>query len=272
MKFDYGTQLSPFPIELSIGTLIKPRLSDIAKISFERFGYYEFLLKMSPETFYTKLKGDEGAEYWDSLSEMKQEDLSLYDVIIENEDLINTFIEIFNFFFLEDVIYKDGYFVILKNINSKDNMFTFNVDNVHGIIYKDNFLQILEMIQQICCISDESDDDKNIKFKNALAERLYKKMKQAAKESEKRKQGDRNFTLPNIISAVSNNHQTINPINIWDLTIFQLMDAFERLRVKSVFDIDSIRVSVWGDEKKTFNAALWYKNEYDKNSPPNQAD
>jgi hypothetical protein len=32
-----------------------------------------------------------------------------------------------------------------------------------------------------------------------------------------------------------------------------------------MFDIDSTRVSVWGDEKKTFNAALWYKNNYDKN-------
>ena len=37
-----------------------------------------------------------------------------------------------------------------------------------------------------------------------------------------------------------------------------------RLQVNKVYDIDARRVSVWGDEKKTFNIALWYKNEYDK--------
>ena len=42
------------------------------------------------------------------------------------------------------------------------------------------------------------------------------------------------------------------------------MDAFNRLQRNTMYDIDSTRVSVWGDEKKTFDVSLWYKNEYDK--------
>jgi len=30
----------------------------------------------------------------------------------------------------------------------------------------------------------------------------------------------------------------------------------------AIYEIDSTRVSVWGDEKKTFNASLWYKNHF----------
>ena len=28
--------------------------------------------------------------------------------------------------------------------------------------------------------------------------------------------------------------------------------------------MEKTRVAVWGDEKKTFNPAKWYKNEFDK--------
>ena len=76
MRFDYGTQLSPSPIVLSIGTLVKPKLKDIADntrgMSFDKFNYFEVLIKMTPETFYTKIKGGEGKEYWKSLSEDEQ--------------------------------------------------------------------------------------------------------------------------------------------------------------------------------------------------------
>ena len=45
--------------------------------------------------------------------------------------------------------------------------------------------------------------------------------------------------------------------------MFQLLDAFNRMQMNSMYEIESTRVSVWGDEKKTFDASLWYKNNYD---------
>ena len=84
------------------------------------------------------------------------------------------------------------------------------------------------------------------------------------KQEKKKNKLDKNMTIPNIISALSNKHPSLNYTNIWDLTIFQLLDSFNRIQANSVYEIDSTRVSVWGDEKKTFDASLWYKNEYDK--------
>jgi hypothetical protein len=121
------------------------------------------------------------------------------------------------------------------------------------------------LIQQVCCIfEDDEEPEENMKFKNSAARKIYEKLLSAQKKEKKRKKADINLSLPNIISAVSNCHPTINPINVWDLTLFQLFDTFNRMRANKIYDIDSTRVSVWGDEKKTFDIALWYKNEYDK--------
>ena len=69
MELDYGTQISPFPIKLSIGTLKKPKLRDIAEMSFDKFAFYEFMLKMTPEMYYTKLlKKSGGEQLWSSFS------------------------------------------------------------------------------------------------------------------------------------------------------------------------------------------------------------
>jgi len=267
MIFDYGTQLSPDPILLSIGTLKKPKLKDISNttthMSFDKFNYYEVLIKMNPEIFYTKIKGDDGKEYWNSLTEKEREGLTLYNVVVNDDNLRNTFVEIFNFFFDETVIFMDGYFVLLCKGVDKDTDIK-SQEDIRGVISENIFLQVLNAIQQVCCIDDKDENVEEKKFKNSLAKKLYEKMLKAEKAKKEEKKFDVNFTLPNIISSVSNRHPTVSPINVWELTIFQLYDSFNRMQVNSMFDIDSTRVSVWGDEKKTFDAALWYKNEYDK--------
>lgn len=266
MKLNYGTQLSPFPIVLSIGTLIKPTLREISDpskgMSFEKLNYYEVLIKMTPEIFYTKIKGEEGRKYWNSLTETQKNNISLYHTVINDKRLLQTFVEIFNFFFLENVSFYEKSFILLdKDTQNTDDI---SQNDIHGVIVEDNFTEILDLIQQICCISDEEEIIDDSKFKNKRAKELYYKMKKAAKKERQNKKIDINFTLANIISAVSNKHPSLNFINIWDLTIFQLLDAFNRLQINTTYDINATRVSVWGDEKKTFDAALWYKNEYER--------
>lgn len=264
MKLNYGTQLSPAPIELSIGTLIKPTLQKISELTFEVFYEYEGLIKMTPEFFYTKVKDKDGVSYWDSLSDEEKNEISLYSIVVNNQRLTNKFVDIFNFFFEESVVFKDGYFILLCNSENLDVENMLIKHNVRGVISKDLFPQVLDVIQQVCCIEDENEEEKNIKFSGKLAEEMYKKMQKAKKAQMKKKKGSVDFSLPNIISAVSNRHPTINPINVWQLTVFQLMDAFNRMQTNSIFDIDCTRVSVWGDKEKTFDAALWHKNKYDK--------
>lgn len=261
MRLEYEAQISPYPIILSIGTLRKPTLREIfntsSGMSFEKFCYYELFLKMSPKAFYTDIKGEEGKEYWNSLTANEQNNITIYNILLTDEQLQNIYIEIFNFFFVETVIFKEDLFILLKNANDE-----LQTENISGVIHEDTFNSVLDVIQQVCCIDDKKSDE-DLKFKNNIAKKLYDKMQKAQQKQEKRKKKDINLTIPNIISSVSVKHQSLNYSNIWDLTIFQLLDNFNRLQVNAMYDIDALRVSVWGDEKKTFNAALWYKNHYE---------
>lgn len=262
MRLEHSIQINPFPILLSIGTLKKPKLREIfdtsSGMSFEKFEQYELFLKMTPEYFYTKLKKDDGGiELWNSFTEKKQNEIKLYDILTEDKNLCDIYVEIFNFFFVENVVFKENLFVLLKK-GAND----LSVDNVQGVIHSETFDTILDIICQICCINNEKKSSDTLPFKNKLAKKLYERM-QKAQSSEKKNVENMNLTIPNIISSVSAKHPSINYINIWDLTIFQLLDNFNRMQVNSMYEINSTRISVWGDEKKTFDAALWYKNHYD---------
>lgn len=265
MRLDYGTQLSPVPITLSIGTLRKPTLKEISQITFDRFSFYEFFLKLSPETYYTKLrKENDGEAFWDSLTEEERDKITIYNIIEEDDKIRSTYVEIFNFFFVETVIYQEGFFILLKENTAIDNPDKIKREQVRGAIAKNNFSQVMSLLQQICCIYNEEESLDDMKFKNNLARKLMEKMLKAKKKEQETKKSDLNLTIPNIISSLANKHPSLNYVNIWDLTIFQLLDAFNRTQANSMYDIDSTRVSVWGDEKKTFDVSLWYKNNYDK--------
>lgn len=261
MRLGYDAQISPYPISLSIGSLRKPTLREIfdtsSGMSFEKFCYYELFLDITPYTFYTKFKGDEGVAYWNSLEEDEQSKMNMYDVLLNDEQLKNVYLEIFNFFFVETVIFQEDLFILLRD-NVKEQIAP---ANIRGVIHAGIFDSVLNILQQICCMDDETPEE-DLKFKNETAKKLYEKMQKAKKKQKSGKKSNINLSIPNIISAVSAKHQSLNYSNIWDLTIFQLIDTFDRLQVNAMYDIEARRVSIWGDEKKTFNEELWYKNHY----------
>ena len=260
MRLEYDVQINPFPIILSIGTIKKPKLNEIFDnlkgMSFEKFIQYEIFLKLTPEEFYTKVKKNEGGiSFWCSLDETIKSEMTLYDIIVKDEQLQKIYIEILNFFFIEKVIFEGKMFLLLKS-DSDD----YSVQNIKGIINRENFNEILNILCQICCINSD-EVSKDVKFKNNLAKKLYEKMLNSQKNSKL----NFDLTIPNIISSVATMHSSLNYINIWDLTIFQLWDSFYRLRANSFFDIDKTRVSVWGDKDNVFDPARWYKNYYNLN-------
>lgn len=267
MKLDYMTQLSPYPIPLSIGTIIKPKLKDLVsgKMSFNKFCYYEIFLKATPEIYYTEMSDESGKDYWEHLSSFKKEKLTMFDVIINEKELTLTFLEIFNFFFLEKVVFLDNMFVVLNEESGLEDNLLSSAD-VKGVISEDNFSNVINIIQQICCITDEDENIDDIKFKNNIARNIYLKMHPKGKKGEngRKKKNNINLSLPNLISAVSSNHPSINLLNVWDLTIFELLDSFNRLQVGAIYDIESTTVSVWGSKDKSFDVTKWYKNEYDR--------
>jgi hypothetical protein len=272
MKFTYETMLAPFPIELSIGTLRKPTLEEIYHLGFDVYTSYETMTKLTPELFYTKMDGDEGKEIWSLFSDKQRESIKLFNVVKSDKGLLHDYIDLLNFFFEENVIFIEGYLVWLtrpidiEELQGKNEQIP--DDAIAGVIGDDDmFHQVLEAIQQVCCIYEESnivdENGKEMKFKNSIAKELYERMQKAEKEKKEKPESNKNYSIPNIISAVSNRHPTISPINVWDLTVFQLIDSFHRLQNNAHFRIGQTNVSVWGDKENQFDINSWFENKYD---------
>lgn len=269
-KFSYDMMLTPYPIPLSIGSLRKPTLEEILRdIGYEQYQTYEAFLKLTPELFYTKMDGEEGLAIWKSFTELQKKEITLFNVIKSNADLLHDYIDLLNTFFEERVVFLEGYFVWLNKSFDAHKLDGENPELTKDAIVSvvgdsDMFMEVLQAIQQVCCCYDESDDVGKTKFKNAIAERLYRRMKADATRKRQKEEADKNYSLINVISAVSNNHPTISPLNVYQLTVFQLIDAFRRRQTNISFDMQSLSVSVWGDEKQKFNPNVWFFNDYDK--------
>ena len=97
-----------------------------------------------------------------------------------------------------------------------------------------------------------------MKIKSKKALEIMKKLQKGRNEKTKQTKLDKNMELGNIISSVANRSKTLNILNIWELTIFQLYDCFSRLSNNNIYDIQSISVAVWGDKDNHFDATSWF--------------
>lgn len=253
MKLSFGTQISRSPIRLSIGSIKKPTLADIDEIGFDTFSYYEYFLKMTPDMYYD-------AGFGKGNTAPRDVNDTLFDIIVRDNNMQDIYSDVFSFFFEEKVEYLDDLFIV-SNKSFRDE--TFTKDDIVGIIFRDNIDEILGILQQICCIySEEEHKEETPKFKNDIAKEIYEKIQKGQKELVK-KDDSGLHSLANIVSAINGRHNSLNYTNIWSLTIFQVFDTFEREITNCWYDISSRSLSIWGDEKKTFDPLMWCKNNYD---------
>jgi len=264
MKIDYGVMIGPSPIKLSIGSIKKPTLKEIEDITFDTFGMYQDLLRLTPEIFYGESKDEERVAYWESLTDEEKVHMRLYDIVLKFPQLQMMYLNIFNFFFVEDVVFLEDCFVILNPGADRENL-QIETD-IRGVVNENKFQDVINVMAQVCGMDvEEEEREEDQHFKNEIARKIWLKMQAGRLKKKKNKKADKNLTLPNIISSLAGGrHSSLNYLNVYDLTLYQAIDTFNRLQLDAFYDIDATRVSVWGDEKKTFDSSLWYKNEFDK--------
>lgn len=271
LRLSYSTLLSPNPIKLSMGVknrfvkLKKPKLIEIDEdITLYQFDVYETFLKLTPEYFFTKMKDEDVRNRWNSLSDEERQAVTLYNILRGDEGVKNIYLEIFNYFFEERVIFADDLFLFIDKDNDNP-IEELTVNDLRGIVQEKNFDNVLEIIQQTCYIYSHEEDEEQFEYKNEIARKMHEKIlaEQKRRKEEEARRNAIHMSIPNVISSVSNRHPTINPINVWQLTVFQLYDSFNRQQINEIFDMNKTGTSVWGDEKKQFDKALWYKNTYE---------
>ena len=259
MKLDDFDLLSPEPIYVqTLGYIKSPTLREISKIGYQCYKYYLMLLTLTSDLYYKYIEPNK-LEWFESLDIETKSQISIYDLITKNPNLLISFIDACNFFFVEKVIYltDESVFCLYPFESIKEEN---EIKEFTGIINKQNFSNACDLILQRNGINKDitNEDIGNVKIKNKIM-MMLEKMKKGAAELNKRKKMDQKMELSNRISALASIHNSLNMTNIWDLTIYQFQDQFARQQINSVFNISSMSVAVNGDKKNKFDITQWYK-------------
>ena len=271
MKLDYFTLLSPSPIYINgVGSIKSPTLNEISELTYNTYQYYISVLLLDIDSYYKNLEKDDYLylnnfndnekniilkikKEYDDLEDSKKRNVPFYNILVFDKLVINTIVNAFNFFFVDEIIYNENDRVFYLMNGLKDNTGN-NV--VTGIIHEENYENIIDLIMQRINIEKPKNEIKGGKPKNKIAEKIMKKIESAAKIQKKKE--DKKLELGNIISSVASHSKSLNIVNIWDATIFQIYDQFTRNRLDDSYSMNSTSVSVWGDKDKKFNDTLWF--------------
>lgn len=246
LKLNYFELLSPYPIQIqSVGGILSPKLKDISEIGFNTYQYYLSTLLMDLKTYFSIIKQD---EQFEALSDEVKSQLNIFELLTIDNEFVEVLKNALNFFIEEDVIWS-----------KEHNAFLVYKDNeIVGFITKEVYPQICDLICQRNCIKSNLEEDlSKVKSKKALE--IMKKLQKGRAEKAKTSKTDKNMELGNIISAVANRSSSLNIINIWDATIFQVWDSFSRLSNNNIYDIQSMSVAAWGNKDNYFDATAWFK-------------
>ena len=217
--------------------------------------------------------------------------VSFYDLLMYDELLICSFIEAFDFFFEEEVDFvvngneitdAQFSFITYNKINTPQKIKLNNGNEYStiktnrelvGVINRSNFKDVVDIILQRNSVQREeeitAEDLTKVKNKNKVMQ-LMEKMKKGQKQLDKTREKKReekgmasDTELANIISCVAaKNHNGLNMINIWDMTIYNLYEQFKLIRENNIHDAETLSVFVWGDKSNKFDIDGWFKEKF----------
>ena len=228
---------------------------------------------------------------YEELDTKEKLSISFYDLLMYDELLICSFIEAFDFFFEEEVDFvvngneiTDAQFSFITynkidtpqkiKLNNGNEYSTIKTNReLVGVINRSNFKDVVDIILQRNSVQMEeeitAEDLTKVKNKNKVMQ-LMEKMKKGQKQLDKTREKKReekgiasDTELANIISCVAaKNHNGLNMINIWDMTIYNLYEQFKLIRENNIHDAETLSVFVWGDKSNKFDIDAWFKEKF----------
>lgn len=243
MKIDELFLVGGSDIKVGDITLRQPRLDDLRnpEVGFAKYNSYVRLLSMNIEDIV-------GVDQYLSIPEETRAQFTAFNALVVTPDLCYLLLEALKFFVREDLKldYKVAGFVTESG----------------GIINNDTYDEIRNVILQFCGM--EVANIGTPKFKGKKSKKIFEKIMKGRAEAAKAKKGsnDESYSLPNIISKISAKHPSLNLLNIWDLTVWQLYDQFSCVSVNDQLNVVGLRWAAWG--KDPFDFTAWLKKNNKK--------
>ena len=265
IKLDYFTLLSPDPIYVKgVGHIKSPTLREISELENKINTYYFYvnLFLMTIDKYFNDFEKENTVYFYypkelkkkmlslkneyDALSDEAKDNITFYNFLV-HDDILRIYVQYaFNFFFVEDIRF-DQKNLVYSVYDEKE--------TVTGIIHSKNYSDVIDIILQRINVEYKKEKTKPLKIKNKIAEKLLAKMKPS--ELQAKKKNDEKLDIANIISSLSSHHSTLNIVNIWDITVYQLYDQFCKTQINDSYRLLSSRVAFWGDKENKFDTTMW---------------
>jgi hypothetical protein len=203
--------LSGMPIDIGICKVHPLTIGEIAKIGETTYNQYLSILMLDKSSLTPS----------ESLTPQQIEEfnkLDSYSVLLihaHTDEFMRTLItSSLSLFLKEDVTYHESGFFYLGEIIEGRVIMPENFDQIKLILQKQNFLK----------------EDKTKEFKPAddNTAKIMEKMRKAKEKIQKQKQ-DEGLGLSDIVSIVSAYSNSIDILNVWNLTVYQLYQSYMRL-------------------------------------------
>lgn len=261
MKVPYYELLNPegFMVK-NVGRVHSPRLSDINERGYMSYQFALSTLLLTPQEMFEDIAKVTGQKNpYEALSEEEKATINTFDLLSMSKESQAEMIAALAFFIDVPLEYDEAHHAVLVNKTEVDDKIL-----IDGSITRDNWAEICDICLQTAYIDQKREE--NLKFKNEAARKFYERFQKKKAEYEKSKRkghkSNPDLELGNIISALATNHNSLNYTNIYDLTVYQVHDTFNRQNIKKQNEIHDMNYAVWGGEN---DLGGWYKHmEADK--------
>lgn len=258
MTVPYFELLNPqgFKVE-NIGRIHSPRLRDICDKGYKEYQYALTMLLMTPRDFFEGVaKATNEKSPYDELTVEQQNELDIFSMLTASESTRADLISALGFFICGKLEFFEPKNCILVNPATDEN----GALAVDGIINATNWPVLCDVCLQAAHI--ESEKKKVRKYKSERDRKRFEEFDRKKAEYEKNlhkgSKSNPDYELANIISSVATFHNSLNMVNIWDMTVYQVHDTFDRQRIKEQVEISDLNYSVWGGDSHESN--LWFKS------------
>lgn len=221
MRFDYFDMLSGDPIYLQgVGHLRSPLLHELRPmggIGYKAYNLYLNILSWDKEHLlqYDQLMQYRGAH------RLNRKCFNAFDVATLLPQTRELCRGVLSFFMVEELVWdeRDRRYVVME---------TGEEPVAIGEINRDNFDEVRQLMLQFNFVGLDQDDNPVTTHTSDKAKELWEKTQIFLKEQAEAAKRDHKpeYHLSNIISKICAIHPTYNLLNIFNLTVFQLYDAF----------------------------------------------
>lgn len=252
MYFDYFDMLSGDPLYLEgVGHLRSPRVRELKPangMGYRAYNFYLNILSWDKERF---LKYDQLMQYR-GVEKLSRQRFSAFDVVTLLPQTRELCCAALSFFMTENLVWED---------RSRRYVSVDPIDNatICGEINRDNFDKVRNIMLQFNFIGLDNDASPAAVYTSDKAKELWEKAQACLKaQADAGESANRpEYHLSNIVSKVCSIHPTYNLLNVYELTVFQLYDAFFQVSYMRSIDLSEKIFSNHGGER--FHFEDWLK-------------